>query len=329
MSRFLPQRRGFTLIELLVVIAIIAILIGLLLPAVQKIREAANRMKCSNNLKQQGLAIQNFHDVNGYFPPALVNSGRINGSFPDYTTGANTTTVYNHTGFVYMLPYLEQDNLYKLYDFTCQSSNSTAYGNPLAAAAVSANNQTVVGTLLSVFSCPSDQSPPVENETGNGFYARSNARRSNYLLSSGAYTDYDQPSSNSASGAGAFGNNSKTKIADITDGTSNTLGIGECLQIKDGVGTSATYGPYWGAGTHTSVHGRIYASSQYGAINAKADPTCTKGPACAYAWVFSSRHTGGANFVLCDGSVRFIRDTMTLSVQVAYATKAGSEVITE
>src|SRR5262245_52213577 len=126
-------RRAFTLIELLVVIAIIGVLVGLLLPAVQKVREAANRMSCQNNLKQMGLAVHNYHDTNGSFPPAKVNSGGgLNQNILSYSfypsdppAASGNMIVYNHVGWVFLLPYLEQDNLYKLYDFKKPSVNSS------------------------------------------------------------------------------------------------------------------------------------------------------------------------------------------------------------
>lgn len=108
------RESGFTLIELLVVIAIIAILIGLLLPAVQKVREAAARMKCQNNLKQQGLALHSFHDATNAFPPAKAQGPVFVGSYPGLAAGQ----IYSHTGYLFLLPHLEQDNLFKQYQMT-------------------------------------------------------------------------------------------------------------------------------------------------------------------------------------------------------------------
>ncbi len=337
MSRTL-RRRGFTLIELLVVIAIIAILIGLLLPAVQKVREAAARTQCVNNLKQMGLALHNFEGVNSYMPPALVNSGRWNCS-PCPTTASYYKTdpqwyVYNHSGFVFLLPNLEQDNLFKLYDQKVPGSLSSPYGiaGPPTASLLSAThpNGVVQGTKLKVFSCPSDREPQVIANAMNAadFYQRPNTARSNYLFSAGGLTDYNGPNDwgiNSL--AGAFGHNTKTKISDINDGTSNTIAIGESVQVKDG--TADAFGPYWGAGTHTATIGYTPASDARFNINAPFSTTCTpRGPRCTYAWVFGSYHTGGGNFVMCDGSVRFIRETIDYANFVWLNTRSGGEVLT-
>src|SRR5690242_2008202 len=133
------SRRAFTLIELLVVIAIIAILIGLLLPAVQKVREAAARMKCSNNLKQWGIAIHNCHDQIGYLPPAL-------GTYPASSFGPNTAF---GVGTFHLLPYIEQDNLYK-----------SSFGNGLGVPSYYPGNNNVYQAAIKTFQCPSDITNP-------------------------------------------------------------------------------------------------------------------------------------------------------------------------
>ncbi|VTR99596.1 DUF1559 domain-containing protein [Tuwongella immobilis] len=323
-------RRAFTLIELLVVIAIIAILIGLLLPAVQKVREAAARMRCQNNLKQMGLAIHNYESANNLFPPALVNSGRAPAGATSAFYPGQPWATYNHTGFVFLLPYIEQENLFRLYVMTVPGSNSNVSGNALAPGLASGHpNVTVASTKVPIYTCPSDKDPELVNRgLGADFYSGI-GYRSNYLFGTGAFTDYDAESANSSAAAGAFGNNSKTKMADIIDGTSSTIAVGESVQVKTGTGTSNVFGPYWGYGTHTSVHGRTPAGDARFHINARFDSTCTNGPACVYAWVFSSYHTGGANFVMCDGSVRFLTSSMNYATLVAMNTKAGGEVISE
>jgi len=360
-------RRAFTLIELLVVIAIIAILIGLLLPAVQKIREAANRMKCSNNLKQQGLALHNFAGVHdGRLPAALINSGRsnrasagqgLNYKGPEYDYQAihgpgdtsSTYRVYNHTGFVALLPYIEQDNLFKQYNYQYISNGSNPYGQTLGPDPAGNPNRIVASTPIPTYTCPSDEKPTevvIATNLAGDFYERLSpgVARSNYFFNTGYYTDYDRDWTISATWArGPFGNNGAATLS-MMDGTSNTIAIGEGIQKHR---TSTSFGPYWGAGTHTAVHGRILqvtpglvqqsggtdinTATAYCAINApnaRLITPSTTGTAAnyQYAWQFSSNHSGGANFLFCDGSVKFLRDTIDyVKVFQVLATPEGGE----
>lgn len=336
-SRPLSRYRvGFTLIELLVVIAIIAILIALLVPAVQKVREAAARTQCQNNLKQMGLALQSYHDVYKVFPPAKINSGSYgpyNGSNSYYPS---KPYVYNHTGFVLLLPYLEQGALYQQYDFEYPSSNCNwnTGGATLANGGINAGNATVVGTYLAVYHCPTDRFPPVENEAGTGPYARTNARRSNYLFNCGQTNDYSSNYNPGTLQAGAFGNNGAAKLVQIRDGTSNSIAIGESRQEH----TYSGYGPYWGSGTHTAVQGYtgpVWAATlppdgfnvnfPWGRL---VDGYTDRRAYLQYAWGFGSWHTGGANFVFCDGTVRFIQDSISFPLFQALNTINDGQAVT-
>jgi prepilin-type N-terminal cleavage/methylation domain-containing protein/prepilin-type processing-associated H-X9-DG protein len=353
MLRFSPRGRGFTLIELLVVIAIIAVLIGLLLPAVQTVREAAARMSCQNNLKQIGLALHNYHDVNGKFPPAKINSGSAQDPTKNFYQGkAGTLTgrtwsnglpvakVYSHTGFTLLLPFIEQDNLYKQYDFSVPSTHESwdGYNNAhvpgdlanFPNGVTGTTNEAVVSTYLKVYTCPSDENPPPLDSysLSGGYWAYSGPgqRRSNYLFNCYFATDYS--SSYSASGtAGPFGTNGAASLTQIRDGTSNTIAVGEAKQQQ----CSSYFGPRWGSGVHTSVHG--YVGDYHWHINYPAG-----GPLCGwpasdphaklqYAWGFGSWHTNGANFVFCDGSVHFLPDSMSFPVFQALCSINGGEVV--
>jgi prepilin-type N-terminal cleavage/methylation domain-containing protein/prepilin-type processing-associated H-X9-DG protein len=261
------RRRAFTLIELLVVIAIIAILIGLLLPAVQKVREAAARMKCSNNLKQIGLAFHNYQDTTGSLPTGWVTS-RTTQPNPGWSWG------------VLILPFVEQDNVFKALN---PNLNTTTPGGPPAA-----GSTPILTQALSVYLCPSDGGPGPVNPYGsmNGY------GKSNYVVNREVtgpdVNNYPAPMS----------------IQKISDGSSNTILVGE----RESVWTT---GAVWAAraGTTASFEGRP-GQRMNGKFGTTPIPASTDAFASNARLTWSSQHSGGANFVLGDGSVRFIRENI-------------------
>lgn len=306
---------GFTIIELLVVVSIIAILMSLILPAVQQAREASRRTQCRNNLKQIGLALANYHSAHTMFPPAMINPGRLD-SFPFYSGG---NKVLNTTGWALLLPFMDQENIYDRYDFDQCSSMSAWGGMPVAGN--SAANADITSTHVPLLECASDWAAGEVSTFAPGthhLYSKQNARRTSYLFATGRFTDWDVTWRETRGDIrrGVFGNNSSARIRDIKDGSSNTIAVGES-HGGSGMKVNDHFGPWGLTGTHTCCHGRVVSDS-----STSVDPvhfTDTRwglnsswdgSGGGSYAWVFNSSHSGGANFVLADGSTRFISDSI-------------------
>jgi prepilin-type N-terminal cleavage/methylation domain-containing protein/prepilin-type processing-associated H-X9-DG protein len=314
------RRCAFTLIELLVVIAIIAILIGLLLPAVQKVRESAARAQCSNNLKQMALACHAYHDAVGGLPP-----GRDSNEF---------------SAHAYLLPYLEQGNVHRMIDFT------KPYDGPANAAAAA--------TLIKAFICPSD---PVTSIPAGWAPNNYRVNQGSGLLwglppTSASNVNYGMPAPN-----GPFFLNSKVRLVEITDGTSNTCMLSEALegsfnpavtspnntqrlgqsvglypgtpdeayQMCESVGwqnplyngMSETGGPW--------IHG-YHSNTVYFHVGPPNSRSCMY-PSGRIGTAARSAHPGGVNVALCDGSVRFVLNSIPLTTWRAMGSRNGGEVV--
>ncbi|MFO0797494.1 MAG: DUF1559 domain-containing protein [Gemmataceae bacterium] len=331
-------RRGFTLIELLVVIAIIAILIGLLLPAVQKVREAAARAKCSNNLKQIGIALHAHHDTKGTFPPGGMQTG--NNGTPCYTNWA-----------IEALPFMEQQALYSRY-------------NQLLLNTDAANYAAVGNARVTTYECPSDllsgrseapaSGPDTSRVWAHGSY-RAVSGRAQYAIGNACWDTFEPnlwPSNRldrayagvlhgtgaayngvpaqtgGANGGVAAQMGGPERMASVIDGTSNTLLVGECT-FSD-VTRRATFWAYTYASYNQSSVGpqSFHLMSRYG--NGTAGSGCYT-PTTLYADQlckrnFSSNHTNVVNFCMADGSVRIINTSVDMALLGNAATMAGAEV---
>ncbi|WP_435020149.1 DUF1559 domain-containing protein [Tundrisphaera sp. TA3] len=312
-------REGFTLIELLVVIAIIAVLIALLLPAVQAAREAARRIQCVNNLKQLGLGLQNYHDINQRFP--MGGQGR------DPATGLYPSPNYRQPFVVSLMPFYEQTALYNSYNFSLVLFEDAA-------------NLTTRLTKINVYICPSDSPQVFGKVVGGPLFDI----KGNYGLNWGVSTFYNQgpiTATPTATGAAPFYLRYGASMADIVDGTSNTISMLEMIQA---LSPNATFGNAADLDRRARIWNEDSATYQIStrlAPNSRAPDygRCVNDPAnglpCTndasngrdYYLGSRSRHPGGVNSLFSDGSVRFLKNTISLPAYQALSTRAGGEVI--
>ncbi len=356
MTRPCPSRSrgGFTLIELLVVIAIIGVLIALLLPAVQQAREAARRIQCTNNMKQIGLAIYNYESSQGCFPMGRFTRSRFNDP-----SGTPCGTTYLHTWASYILPFMESSAQYAAVNY------SRVYN--------SVSQFTAFRMRVNSYMCPDDSLNT--DLTQSGFIATWQGSYAGvagltefvyYWWGSGA-TAPNADRCGHIDGEGIFGGNIAYTIADVTDGTTGTLLVGEWSRFKDEPNNStfnfinaagAFGGPDWVAGT--TWPGDIRPTALlYVVPRLNSAPVRNGGPACLTSsgpfasvqygnqpgWVnnpnigggnpcqylgqfgFRSKHPGGANFLVADGSVKFIKDTINLKTYQSLGTRNWNEVV--
>lgn len=360
-----PGTRGFTLIELLVVISIIAVLIALLLPAVQAAREAARRMKCVNNMKQLGLAMQNYHSTNDCFPPGGMPATRVGAGV------LNTASPYSSLScYAYMLGYLEQTPLYNAVNFSAASGQGDALSGQV--------QLTVLRTQVAAFLCPSDQVP---NGNMSGTSGQTVAATGvNYFGSVGSSFEFDggmtggPPNGVFQFRGSALGNR------DVRDGTSNTIGFGEWrmgdfntgkISVPQDVAIVTASPPGVTRNTPTmnlgggATAGAANLMQWFATCNAAAKTTAPRS-FLGDSWFFgiyarglgnvilppnppyincsfnsgqsdfdiapamfglSSYHPGGANVAFCDGSVRFLKSSCNMQTVWALGSRDQGEIV--
>jgi prepilin-type N-terminal cleavage/methylation domain-containing protein/prepilin-type processing-associated H-X9-DG protein len=320
--------RGFTLVELLVVIAIIGVLVALLLPAVQAAREAARRMQCTNNMKQLGLALQNYHSARKHFPFAGADYGWCR-----YPQTNGSKQIRNWNGLVFLMPYLDQQAIYERFnqrnaaanvmkgnDLCCPPTNSL--GELVGDAAVSGNAQ-LSTEVISLLLCPSDEGEIMLPDSGGEYSAAIGygGAKSNYDFSTHSAHNCKywivQPDNQRR----LFGENTQFRDKDVTDGLSNTLAFAETLRTVFNGYTSAWEYRGWvmvGLDVGTNLI-NVYTWPGYIA-NPRRDQLRSRSFA-------GSLHGDGVNLLMADGSVQYLAEDTEQPILEALSTMAGEEVV--
>ncbi|VTR98317.1 Prepilin-type N-terminal cleavage/methylation domain-containing protein OS=Singulisphaera acidiphila (strain ATCC BAA-1392 / DSM 18658 / VKM B-2454 / MOB10) GN=Sinac_0072 PE=4 SV=1: N_methyl_2: SBP_bac_10 [Gemmata massiliana] len=330
-SHSVPRaRHGFTLIELLVVIAIIAILIGLLLPAVQKVREAAARMSCQNNLKQLGLSAHSYESAYGYFP------------------AAKRTTLPQRSWAPDLLPHLEQANAVSGAYYNLNENWWRTTGEAAPNVGVTIPNGTTAQTFFKVFNCPATPNQPrLQNKLESAAVQNKIGSTTDYFAVEGASAAlYSELGLTASDGRGVLRDivEGTTRITSIGDGTSNTILFAECAGREDvyrlgklvakaqtdknAASCARARGGAWATNDNPYEIGqRIeWCNNSNSAAGSNAGLPMKINSSNEWGFLFYSFHTGGANVCMADGSVRLLRDSATANALLALATRSGGEV---
>ncbi len=326
----LGRNRGFTLIELLVVIAIIAVLIALLLPAVQAAREAARRSQCSNNLKQLGIAIHNYHDVVGSFPTSFWRNTKIAGT----TTADNNN---RHSWLSMILPYIEQTNIYNAMNFSVSVGGNFAIAGSPSVSNCGAINATASMSIINGYMCPSDPSPNISQfaRVDQGVGPNNNSGPKMCYVGNFGDNHNDDPNywpfqtlptarnngfgeDNTQSGI-MCRSGGTTAIRDITDGTSNTFAVGETLYESCDWWTWSNPN---GSTCGTSCPINLKVPNHNGDANNIKDSRNWRS-----GFGFRSQHPGIVQFLFCDGRVVTIKESINRNVFRALSTRNLGEIV--
>lgn len=354
MCKSKSKSSGFTLVELLVVIAIIGILIGMLLPAVQQVREAARRIQCANNLRQNVIAMHNYESAFGAFPPGKNDSqGATRRTFdPIFPRASDPTDGQEIAWGVFILPFIEQQNLFD------QFRVATNDWDLHVVDVLDANGVPLVSNVIPGFICPSDSSPngdfnaswTHEDVLDAGFMAS----KANYVPVYGAIDpnvssgDIQQLNNPAVEGSGLrwgmFGNNSRTTFPDIFDGSSNVIALGERSSISEveagftGTNPFTTFGAVWAGRLSRGgdVHNDFTSANASRSVASLGWITDTS-PASVVEFgvngtrptegFTSSFHSGGVNVGLADSSTHFLSDTVSFDVLIALSVMADGQVV--